>query len=351
MTSFKFSLSFDLYKSLYVTICVIRLRPFKMYKLLAFALVAAVSCNDLIQGPPGGRQIYNETQEASPAIWKQKNEITIKANDTEVISRVVITDLRQDKDGEAKIVNGGPGHNNVTVELKSPTILRGFSFHIEVYTAEDNEQPIKTYPDEPVDPKEVTTEHKPVMENDTTVNPDTKKGEANVTLQESDKLVTERTTTTEIKDKVQDKVEAPIMTDRKLRNAEETTVVPTAQYANEKNTETGQVFTTESTPLKPNSLILSTYPKLQDNEAKSKVTTVKAETHDASYNVNHPRLGIMDKEINNNGLRTNVNESSQEKKAVPETTESVASLKADSKAYRDISEELGQHVVFGIKRV
>ncbi|KOB74444.1 Immune-related Hdd1 [Operophtera brumata] len=338
-----------------------------MYKLIALALVAAVSCNDLIQGPTGGRKIYDANQEASPAIWKQKNEVTIKANDTEVISRIVITDLRPDKDGEAKIVNGGPGQNNVTVELKSPTILRGFSFHVEVYAAEDNGQQIaypKTYPVESVVPEEVpvsteqvpvsteqmpvsteqmpvSTGQIPVMENDTKVNPDTKK--------DSDKPVTEGTTTTEYHAKVQGKLEAPIMTDRKSRTAEDTTVVPTAQNVIENNTVMDTDVTSKGTPLKSYSLLSSSYPKLQDNEDQSKVTMVQ----DASYNANHPRLGMKD-EFNKHGLKTNVNKDSYEEKAVP-TTETIKTMaeshKTGSTAFRGISEELGQHVVFGIKRM
>lgn len=216
----KIFLNFAPYKYLYATFCVIRLGTFKMNKLIAFALIAAVSCNDLVQGPEGGRKIYDENKEASPAIWKQKSEVTIKANDTDVISQIVITDLRPDKDGEAQIIDGGEGQKNVTVELKSPTILRGFYFHIEVYVVSEDEQ--QSYPKsattELLYPEEVAmfTEQIPVMENDTKVND----GETT----QPDMSATEATTAL-----IGDKVLAPA--DRKTRDTD-ATVDPTVHNDN-----------------------------------------------------------------------------------------------------------------------
>lgn len=44
-----------------------------------------------------------------------------------------ITDLRADKEGEAYVVAGGIGSRSVTIKLKSPSILRGYKFQIDVY--------------------------------------------------------------------------------------------------------------------------------------------------------------------------------------------------------------------------
>ncbi|XP_038218216.1 uncharacterized protein LOC119836814 [Zerene cesonia] len=109
------------------------------YKVLAlFAFAALVKCHDIAIGSnTNGRKIYEETKQASPAIWRQVDNVTITASDGEVISRVIVHDLRSEKDGEVKIIDGGEGHKNVTLELKSPTALRGYEFHIEVYAIPD----------------------------------------------------------------------------------------------------------------------------------------------------------------------------------------------------------------------
>lgn len=102
------------------------------------AFVALVQSRDVIVGEnTDGSKIFDETKEASPALWRQSQNVTVNASDSEIISRVVITDLRPDKDGDAKIVEGGEGQKNVTIELKSPTVLRGYEFHIEVYAIPD----------------------------------------------------------------------------------------------------------------------------------------------------------------------------------------------------------------------
>ncbi|XP_045507185.1 uncharacterized protein LOC123703277 [Colias croceus] len=109
---------------------------YKVLALLAFA--ALVKCHDIAIGSnTNGRKIYEEKKQASPAIWRQDDNVTISANDGEVISRVVVHDLRAEKDGEVKIIDGGEGQKNVTLELKSPTALRGYEFHIEVYAIPD----------------------------------------------------------------------------------------------------------------------------------------------------------------------------------------------------------------------
>ncbi|KAL0860622.1 hypothetical protein ABMA27_009973 [Loxostege sticticalis] len=104
-------------------------------------VLALVQSHDVKVGNnAGGRKIFDEVRHASPTIWRQTENITINTTDAEVISSVVITDLRPDKDGDAKIVEGGEGQKNVTIELKSPTVLRGYDFQIEVYAVPENDQ-------------------------------------------------------------------------------------------------------------------------------------------------------------------------------------------------------------------
>lgn len=103
-------------------------------------LVALSHSHDLIVGQNNtGRKIFDETKQASPAVWRQVQNVTVSVNGSEVISQVVVNDQRPEKDGDAKIIEGGEGQKNVTIELKSPTVLRGFDFHIEVYAAPEEE--------------------------------------------------------------------------------------------------------------------------------------------------------------------------------------------------------------------
>ncbi|CAK1547754.1 unnamed protein product [Leptosia nina] len=102
------------------------------------AFVALARTHDIAVGfNTDGRKIFDETKQANPAIWRQASNDTVNAQEGEVISRVVVKDQRPEKDGDAKIVEGGEGHKNVTIELKSPTALRGYDFKIEVYAAPD----------------------------------------------------------------------------------------------------------------------------------------------------------------------------------------------------------------------
>ncbi|KAH9645637.1 hypothetical protein HF086_005286 [Spodoptera exigua] len=104
-------------------------------KVVAFlAVVAVAAAADLSVGKMGGRLIFYKNFSASPAIWKQVQAITVNATDDALIRRVVVIDNRPEKDGEAKVVDGGVGQNNVTIELKSPTVFRGFDFTVKVYT-------------------------------------------------------------------------------------------------------------------------------------------------------------------------------------------------------------------------
>ncbi|CAG9568686.1 unnamed protein product [Danaus chrysippus] len=105
---------------------------FKLIVLLS--LVSFVRNHDVYIGSEGGRKIFEDTRYAGPAIWRQVENITVIAPENEVISMVNITDLRPDKDGDVEIVDGGKGEKSVTIEIKSPTVLRGYEFHIEVYS-------------------------------------------------------------------------------------------------------------------------------------------------------------------------------------------------------------------------
>lgn len=99
------------------------------------ALVVITNANDIRLGfaTPQSRKIYSEIKEANPALWQRTDSVDIQGVGNEVINAVYITDLRDDKDGEAFIQSGGIGMKSVTIGLKSPTILRGYKFLIEVF--------------------------------------------------------------------------------------------------------------------------------------------------------------------------------------------------------------------------
>ncbi|XP_047510587.1 uncharacterized protein LOC125053310 [Pieris napi] len=131
-------------------------------KCIVLALVAVASCHDLAIGfNTNGKKIFEETKQANPAIWRQANNVTVTASDNEVISRVVVKDLRPEKDGDVKIVEGGEGQKNVTIELKSPTALRGYDFQIEVYAVPDIKKDInlKDGPPNTNDKKSIPSEN------------------------------------------------------------------------------------------------------------------------------------------------------------------------------------------------
>ncbi|CAH0598349.1 unnamed protein product [Chrysodeixis includens] len=105
-----------------------------MYILVAFVgCLAVASAADLTVGVEGGKVIFEQNVTASPAIWRQVKNLTVNATENDVISRVVVIDNRAEKDGEAQIVEGGEGYDNVTIELKSPAVFRGFDFTIKVF--------------------------------------------------------------------------------------------------------------------------------------------------------------------------------------------------------------------------
>lgn len=104
-------------------------------------LYSAVECNDIRVGyaSPRSKKIYGEIKEADPALWRRTEDVIVNAPHNEIIDAVYITDLRENKDGEAYIESGGIGQKSVTVGLKSPSILRGYKFEIEVFANNPNE--------------------------------------------------------------------------------------------------------------------------------------------------------------------------------------------------------------------
>ncbi|KPJ03561.1 hypothetical protein RR46_01632 [Papilio xuthus] len=119
-----------------------------MYAKLCQAIIVLVyvssyaNCNDIRLGftSSQSKKIYSEIKQADPALWKRTDDVIINAPLNEVISAVFVTDLRDDKDGEAYIESGGVGEKSVTIGLKSPSILRGYKFEIEVFTNNPNAQ-------------------------------------------------------------------------------------------------------------------------------------------------------------------------------------------------------------------
>ncbi|CAG4966118.1 unnamed protein product [Colias eurytheme] len=112
----------------------------KFLILSVISVFTIVSSNDIRLGytAASSKKIYSEIKEANPALWKRIDDIIINAPHNEIISAVFVTDLRDDKDGEAYIESGGVGEKSVTIGLKSPSILRGYKFEIEVFTNDPN---------------------------------------------------------------------------------------------------------------------------------------------------------------------------------------------------------------------
>lgn len=116
------------------------LNPIVLVSLLYLASI--VKSNDVHLGyiSPQSRKIYSEMKQADPALWKRTDEIAVAADGNEVITAVIITDLRDDKDGEAYIESGSIGAKSITIGLKSPSILRGYHFNVEVYAGDPNQR-------------------------------------------------------------------------------------------------------------------------------------------------------------------------------------------------------------------
>lgn len=103
--------------------------------LVICACIVLASANDIILlNDNTGKQVLDAKYEASPAIWKQEKNVTFQATNGEVINKIIVTDLRPEKDGVATIAAGGIGQDNVVIELQSPSILRGFDYRVQIFT-------------------------------------------------------------------------------------------------------------------------------------------------------------------------------------------------------------------------
>ncbi|CAH2242237.1 jg25170 [Pararge aegeria aegeria] len=109
---------------------------------LLLLCINIVATNDIRLGFTSGssRKIYSEIKEANPALWKRTDDIIVNASHNEIITAVFVTDLREYKDGEAVVESGGVGGKSVTIGLRSPSILRGYRFEIEVFAENPNER-------------------------------------------------------------------------------------------------------------------------------------------------------------------------------------------------------------------
>ncbi|KAJ8708717.1 hypothetical protein PYW08_010099 [Mythimna loreyi] len=103
--------------------------------LLSLSNLTSVESNDITLGlaTPFSKKIYSAVKIANPAIWRREDDVMVSTPNHELIDAVYVTDLRPDKEGEAYIEAGGLGSKTVTIALKSPSILRGYKFAIEVY--------------------------------------------------------------------------------------------------------------------------------------------------------------------------------------------------------------------------
>lgn len=103
---------------------------------LLIAMVAATTAfawKDIDIGAKGGKMFYTKEHISKPENWRRVKMVKVKAEPTDVISRVVIRDVSKGQFGGATIVNGGVGSKQVTVKLKSPSEQKGYHFVIEVY--------------------------------------------------------------------------------------------------------------------------------------------------------------------------------------------------------------------------
>ncbi|PZC72262.1 hypothetical protein B5X24_HaOG211659 [Helicoverpa armigera] len=98
---------------------------------------------------PYAKKIYSAVKIANPALWRREDDVMVSSPNHELISAVYITDLRPDKEGEAYIEAGGLGSKTVTIALKSPSILRGYKFAIEVYAQSVQPGFGQSYPSNP----------------------------------------------------------------------------------------------------------------------------------------------------------------------------------------------------------
>ncbi|KAJ8708643.1 hypothetical protein PYW08_010025 [Mythimna loreyi] len=118
----------------------------KVFAVIGF--VALASAADLTVGAGVRKLIFDKNITAGPTIWQRVKTVTVNISNTtnEVISRIVVIDNRPEKDGEAKVIEGGEGHKNVTIELKSPAVFRGLDFTVQVFADEVNNAQVPQHP-------------------------------------------------------------------------------------------------------------------------------------------------------------------------------------------------------------
>ncbi|KAJ8708644.1 hypothetical protein PYW08_010026 [Mythimna loreyi] len=118
----------------------------KVFAVIGF--VALASAADLTVGAGVRKLIFDKNITAGPTIWQRVKTVTVNTSNTtnEVISRIVVIDNRLEKDGEAKVIEGGEGHKNVTIELKSPAVFRGLDFTVQVFADEKNNAQVPQHP-------------------------------------------------------------------------------------------------------------------------------------------------------------------------------------------------------------
>ncbi|CAG9792500.1 unnamed protein product [Diatraea saccharalis] len=98
--------------------------------------IKIVESNDLRVGyiQHNSREIFNEVREGSAALfWRRYEDVTINVPSNVLISAIYVTDLTDDKHGQASITNGGIGMNSVTINLRTTSLVRGYSFKVEVF--------------------------------------------------------------------------------------------------------------------------------------------------------------------------------------------------------------------------
>ncbi|CAG9792499.1 unnamed protein product [Diatraea saccharalis] len=114
-----------------------------MFLLSIVSLILFVCCSnshDLYLGYPdiGSKLIYSKVHQENPAIWVRSETFTVNCSKNEVINAIQVMDLREDKWAEAYIKAGGIGEHFVTIELNSPSVLRGYNFWVNIYVLQSN---------------------------------------------------------------------------------------------------------------------------------------------------------------------------------------------------------------------
>lgn len=105
-----------------------------------FIYFASTNANDTRLGlpVPEDEKFYSEIVESPSEFWYSPNDVVVEAPDDKEISAMIVTDLTDDKVGEAYVKSGGIGKDSITVSLAGPSMLQGYKFKVEVYAAESS---------------------------------------------------------------------------------------------------------------------------------------------------------------------------------------------------------------------